>query len=110
MRVDAARFVPVLILFADDASRAETWGRLLSLSPEGARLICRAPIPDGMLLMLEFEVFGDAFKGIEATVSDSGLDPDGYTIAVLNFGRTADRLAIGRVVRRVVASELPDTR
>ncbi|PCI40006.1 MAG: hypothetical protein COB53_02175 [Elusimicrobia bacterium] len=110
MRVDAARFVPVLILFADDASRAETWGRLLSLSPEGARLICRAPISDGSLLLLEFEVFGDAFKGIEAAVTGVSIDPDGYSVAVLNFKKTTDRLVIGRAVRRVVASDLPDTR
>jgi hypothetical protein len=110
MRVDASRFVPVLVRFADDASRAETWGRLLSLSPDGARLICRAPVPGGSLLLLDFEIFGDAFTGVEGLVADTSVDQDGYTVAPLSFRRTQDRLAVGRVVRRVVSSELPDER
>ncbi len=110
MKVDASRFVPVLIRFTDDSSRAETWGRLLSLSPEGGRLVCQAPIPDGAVLSLEFEVFGDPFVGIEAVVSQSETDPDGYTLGSLTFRKTGDRVAIGRSVRRIVASELPDTR
>jgi len=110
VRVDAARFIPVLIQFGDDPTRVETWGRLLSLAPEGARLICRAPLVDGALLLLEFEVFGDPFNRIEAIVSGAKLDPDGYTTATLGFQKTDDRVAVGRVVRRIVSSELPDDR
>jgi len=110
VRVDASRFVPVLVRFADDPSRAETWGRLLSLNPDGARLILRAPIPVGGLLLLDFDVFGDPFSGVEALISDPSLDEDGYTVAGVSFRRTEQRVAVGRAVRRVVASELPDDR
>lgn len=110
MRVDASRFVPVLIRFADDPSRAEAWGRLLSLNPDGARLVSNAPVPDGALLLLDFDLFGDPFSGVEALAADCRRDEDGYTIAGVSFRRTEQRVAVGRAVRRVVASELPDER
>jgi len=110
VRVDAARFIPVGVAFGGDPSRAEIWGRLLSLSPDGATLVSHAPVPDGALLLLQFEIFGDAFHGVEALVTGVETDADGYAKASLQFRKTADRVAIGRAVRRVVASQLPDTR
>jgi len=52
MKVSAARFIPVLAAFPETEARQETWGRFLELQSNRARLITRARLEKGDVLIL----------------------------------------------------------
>ena len=109
MRADA-RFVPALVVFAGDPARAEAWGRFMELRPDGGRLLLRHAVPLQAKLLLDFDIFGEPFRGIEAVALESGLDDDGYAAVSLRFSKEEQRVSLGRAIRRLAASSFPDDR
>jgi hypothetical protein len=85
------RDLPVTLAFEPSASREAAWGRLESLSPAGASLLTLARLSAHDRLQLSFEVNGERFEALDADVARVELDPDGYTLAELDFARPTDR-------------------
>ncbi len=104
MKVSAARFIPVLAAFPETEARQETWGRFLDLQSNRARLITRARLEKGDLLILSFELPGEAFTGIDAEVSRAGVDEDGYYVCTVLFPEPEQRVSLGRVLQRILTA------
>lgn len=102
MKAGAPRLIPAVVAFPEDAARCETWGRLLALGPERARLSTRARLSRGELVYLDFELPGERFRRLRASVLESRDDEDGYTLCELGFLQKADRVRLGRRLRELV--------
>lgn len=61
------------------------WGRLISLSPEGAEFLSHFELPAGRILALTFELGRAEFPDIRARIKTALRDGDGYYNYALVF-------------------------
>lgn len=101
MRIDSSKYVPVLIRFAEDPDRHESWGRFLELRAAGGRLLTRSRVDPRATLRLSFELMGERFRDVEAHVARAREDADGYHVCELRFAAEEPRVGLGRVLRRL---------
>ncbi len=104
MKVSAARFIPALLAFPESEARQDAWGRFLELQSNRARLITRTRLEKGDRLFLSFELPGERLKKIEAEVTRSDVDEDGYYVCVLLFPREEQRVRLGRTLQRILTA------
>ncbi|HBL18404.1 MAG: hypothetical protein A2X36_14465 [Elusimicrobia bacterium GWA2_69_24] len=103
MRVDSARFIPVLIRFADGEVE-DSWGRFIELGPGGGRLITRRRVRDADPLLLSFDLPGERLEGLPARVRRSWTDADGYCVASFGFPDAEVKEKLGRILRRILST------
>ena len=54
------------------------WGRLASLSPDGAELVSHFELPEGRTVALSFELGRGPFADVRARIRKALRDADGY--------------------------------
>ncbi|MFH2202390.1 MAG: hypothetical protein ABIJ96_04705 [Elusimicrobiota bacterium] len=104
MKVNAARFIPVLVAFPEAEARQESWGRFLELQSNRARLITRTRMEKGDVLILTFDLPGEAFAGVDAEVARAAADEDGYYVCTVLFPEEEQRVRLGRTLQRILAA------
>lgn len=104
MRVQAARFLPVVIAFPEEEGREECWGRLLSVQAGAARLLSRFRLRRGEPLLLSFDAAGELFDRLPAAVGSVRRDADGWFLAEVRFPEASDRVRLGRWLTRILAA------
>jgi hypothetical protein len=102
MKGRAPAFIPVSIEFHEHEARSESWGRLLDLSPTGARLMTRTPLRGGDAVLLSFELPGGGFERLRAGVIRAARDEDGYRVCRVRFSSAAERVRLGRALRALL--------
>lgn len=88
----ADRFIPVEASASLDMP--PFWGRLTSLSPDGAELLSHFEVPAGRMLVLSFELGRAGMEGIRARIKRALRDADGYYNYELAFVDGAQRAAL----------------
>jgi hypothetical protein len=81
----APRLIPARLDFGAEDGRAESWGKLMSLTPAGAQLTTLARLTRGQTVILAFEVNGEPFSELHARVMAADEDADGFCAAELDF-------------------------
>lgn len=104
MRVEGARFLPVVIAFPEEEGREECWGRVLSVQAASARLLSRFRLQRGEPLFLSFDAAGEVFDRLPAVIMSVRRDADGWFVAEARFPRAEDRVRLGRLLARVLAA------
>lgn len=94
------RDVPVQLAFEPASGLQDAWGRIETLSPVGTRLLTLARLQKRARVLLSFEVNGERFDQLDALVSHSEMDPDGYSLVELDF--------VSPLVRRRLSAALLD--
>jgi hypothetical protein len=94
------RDLPVALAFDPAAGRQDAWGRLESLSALGARLLTLSRVEKRERLLLSFELNGERFDALDASVSHVEQDPDGYSVIEADF--------VSPLVRRRLSAALLD--
>jgi hypothetical protein len=99
-RNSADSYIPAEILFSP--AEPPLWGRLLSLSPEGAVLLSRFELRGIKAVKLAFGLGRASFTGLRAGITAAARDADGWYEYSLSFrdpgGREQLRAAMGGCV------------
>lgn len=102
MRVNSARFIPVLLSFPEVEGRVEALGRILELRSTGGRIITRTRVESGAELKLSFELPGEAFAGLDVAVVRSAADSDGYHVLEFRLTGEEGKVRLGRALRSIL--------
>lgn len=96
-------FIPVLLRFAPEASRQDSWGRLVVLTPGGAELSTSVRLLKGETVLLSFELGLERFEDFRARVEYAEDDQDGARLAELRFLDEVQRRGLARALVDVLA-------
>jgi hypothetical protein len=98
--------LPVLLRFPGPLAREEGWGRLLHLAASAASLCTQTTLRVGENVLLSFEVHGERFDGLSASVEHSAADEDGFCRAELRFTDEVEKRRLARVLADVLSRSL----
>lgn len=96
--------VPVVVSFAESASRQDCWGRLSELTPATAVLSTRFSVARGERLFLTMKVAGSEFRQVPALAARVATDRDGYTLAELKITDEVQKRRLARVLLDLLAT------
>lgn len=85
----ADHFIPALASTSLDMP--PLWGRLVSISPDGAEFLSHFELPAGRMLALSFEAGRGNFEDVRARIKTALRDADGYYNYELVFVDRAQR-------------------
>lgn len=101
-----AGLIPALIAFETASSRVDAWGRLIELSPSGAKMTTQSELREGDAVELSFQVAGESFR-MPARVSWSELDADGYWSGEIRFYDEIKKRSLAQTLLDVISRQAP---
>jgi len=107
MSVRSSVFLPVLLRFPDPLAREDGWGRFVELAASAAVVCSQAPMKTGEKVLLCFEVHGESFRDLRASVEHSVSDDDGFCRAEVRFADEVEKRRLARVLTDVIARSIP---
>ena len=101
-------YTPVLFRFPGEIAREDGWGRFLDLA--ASTLCTQTPLKEREKLRLGFEVNGERFSDLRASVESVDRDEDGFCCADLRFEDEVEKRRLARVLADLLARQVDSPR